>query len=92
MSTNGYVVLWRVELSAEHVPTGETTHYRGGEVLPPPHSLQIAQYPDDNGYYLFYLDKNGTELTDTYHDDVASAMAQAEWEFEVKADEWEKLD
>lgn len=91
MSASDYVVLWSVRLSSKHVPTGKTTHYRGEEVLSPPHSLQIAQHPDDDGYYLFYLDENRNELTDTYHNDIPSAMAQAEWEFGVKAEEWKKL-
>jgi hypothetical protein len=91
MSKNAYDVLWTVELSAGHLPTGKTTHYAAGEILSPPHSLQITRYKDDAGYYLLYLDETGMEMTDTYHDDVESAMAQAEWEFGVKADEWQKL-
>ena len=91
MSKNDYVVLWSVKLAGKHAPTGRTTHYRGQEVLSPPQNLQIAQYPDDEGYYLLYLDENGDELTDTYHNDIASAMAQAEWEFGVKVSEWERV-
>lgn len=59
--------------------------------MPPPHSLRTARYQDDDGCYLLYLDEKHDELTDTYHDDVASAMAQAEWEFGVKETEWERV-
>ena len=83
-----YIVLQRVRLSKHHVPTGKTEHYLGNELLPTPFELNIAQYFDDDGYYLFYLDKNGVVLTDTYHDDIQSAMEQAEWEFGVKTTDW----
>jgi hypothetical protein len=88
MKQGDYIVLWELELGAVHLPTGKTTHYHGGAVLPAPSSLRIAQYPGDSGYYLLYLDAFGEELTDTYHDDLASAMAQAEWEFGAKPSEW----
>jgi hypothetical protein len=90
VSESGYVVMWRVRIAGKHVPTGNTAHYRGDAVLPPPQSLQIAQYPGDEGYYLLYLGENGEELTDTYHGDVSSAMEQAEWEFGVKVSDWQK--
>jgi hypothetical protein len=57
--------------------------------MPPPSELRIVSYPDDNGYYLFYCDGNGVEMTDTYHESIERALSQAEWEFEVKPDEWE---
>jgi hypothetical protein len=85
-----YIVLSRARLADRHVPTGKTVHYRVNDVLPPPHSLQIAQYPGDEGYYLLYLHEQGREQADTYHGDVRSAMGQAEFEFGVKATEWKK--
>jgi hypothetical protein len=51
--------------------------------------LRIAQYPSDPGFYLLYCDGDGREMTDTYHDSLEEAMAQAEWEFETKEGEWE---
>jgi hypothetical protein len=75
-----------------HAPTGKTVHRLGDEVLPPPHNLQIAQYPGDSGYYLFYLDERGEVQTDTWHEDIRSAMRQAEFEFGVKFIEWEKAE
>ena len=44
------------------------------------------------GYYLLYLDSEGNELTDTYHDTLESAFDQAEWEFRVQPAEWEEVD
>jgi hypothetical protein len=91
VSDTEYVVLWKVRITGLHRPTGKTVHYSGGEVVPTPSELQIAQYPGDDGYYLFYLDESGQEMTDTFHDDIRSAMDQADWEFEVKSSEWEKV-
>jgi hypothetical protein len=87
-SMKGYIVLRQVRLSDKHKPTGGTRHYKGSEVLPPASQLWIARYPDDLGYYLLYLDANGNELTDTYHDSLDEAIAQASWEFNVQPSEW----
>jgi len=87
---SGYIILRQVKLSSSHnQPTGKTHHYHGKKELPAPAMLQIAKYSEDPGYYLLYLDANGNELTDTYHDSMEEAIAQAEWEFQVKPSEWE---
>lgn len=86
-----YQIFWKVKISNLHKVTGKTRHYSGEELLPVPSELQIAQYPGDDGYYLFYLDADGQEMTDTFHDDVKGAMEQAEWEFEVKPSEWTEI-
>lgn len=80
--------LYEVELRSDHQPTGKTRHELNGVLLPPPVLLRIVQYDGDPGYYLFYCDETGCEMTDTYHDSVEQAMAQANWEFNVKAEEW----
>lgn len=80
-------ILKTIELKPFHVPTGKTRHYHGG-LLPAPSSLRIGQYPGRTGFYLFYLDKDGRELTDTYHSTLSEAMSQAEFEFLVKPEEW----
>ena len=90
------MVLARIRLGERHRPTGRTKHYYGlpgGErhEVPVPVELRITKYEGDAGYYLFYCDESGQELTDTYHDSVADAMAQAEWEFGVRPDEWQTL-
>jgi hypothetical protein len=71
--------------------TGNTRHYRGN-LLPPPYSLKIVQLSEDldAGYYLLYLDAAGAEMTDTWHDSVEAAMAQAEFEFGLMPSEWNR--
>lgn len=83
------MLLRRLQLTPARSPTGKTRHWSGGELLPAPSELRIVKYPDDPGFYLFYCDSDGKELTDTYHDSLEGALAQAEWEFEAKASEWE---
>jgi hypothetical protein len=72
-----------------HCLTGKTRHVAGGLPLPVPTELQIVKYPGDPGFYLFYCDNDGIVMTDTYHDSLEGAMAQAAWEFETTPSEWE---
>jgi hypothetical protein len=55
-------------------------------------ALAIARYDDEEGIYLFYCDEGWNAVTDTYHDTIEHAIAQAEFEFEsvtfVEADAW----
>jgi hypothetical protein len=83
------VILRRLRLTQAHSPTGKTRHRSGGALLPPPAELRIAQYSNDPGYYLLHYDSDGREMTDTYHDSLEDAIAQAEWEFGAHEGEWE---
>ncbi len=83
-------IIKRVLLGPMHQPTGNTRHNINGVPMPAPVELRIVKYDvADRGYYLYYCDRFGTEMTYTYHDSVEEAMAQAEWEFNVKKDEWQ---
>jgi hypothetical protein len=82
-------VLLEVELTDRHRPTGGSRHFKGGELLSAPKSLRIVRYPDDPGIYLLYLDKDGQEQTDTWHQSVDDAQSQATFEFEVRPEEWQ---
>jgi hypothetical protein len=83
-----YKVIKRAFLKDRTKPTGKTKHYSDQNQLPMPFSLEIVQYYDDDGYYLFYIDINGQVQTDTYHDSLQGAISQAEWEFELTDDAW----
>jgi hypothetical protein len=91
MADTRLIVLRRLVLKPEHRPTGKTRHY-GASELPPPSILKVVKYADDQGYYLFYCDMAGEEFTDTYHESLEAALAQAEWEFGVKPAEWEPVE
>jgi hypothetical protein len=80
-------VVRTVELGG-HPRTRRTKHSAHGRELPTPAALMIAQLPPDPGFYLLYLDVDGNEMTDTYHDAVGGALAQAQWEFDLTESEW----
>lgn len=87
---NGYTILKSIILKGpHHAQTGRTRHYEGNVELPPAAELKIVKYEDSEGYYLLYFDADGNEVTDTFHDTMEDAFAQAEWEFNVKPFEWE---
>lgn len=62
-------------------PTGGTRHCVGGQLVEYFAGLAIAQYDSASGVYLFYCDAAWNCVTDTFHDDVADAVDQAEFEF-----------
>jgi hypothetical protein len=64
------------------------SHYVKGELIEEIYGLQIVCYADDAGYYLLYLDKNGKEITDTYHETIESAIEQADLEFNLTDNLW----
>lgn len=84
-------IVRRIQLRPSHASTGKTRHYFGTEPLSSPSELRIVIYQGDPGYYLFYCNSTGDVLTDTYHDKLSGAVDQAEWEFNVKDNEWEIL-
>jgi hypothetical protein len=84
-----YKISYQIELGESHPPTFKTRHYHGNKVERPASFLQIAGYPDEEGYYLLYLDELKKEITDTFHETIEAAMQQAEWEYGVRPTEWE---
>lgn len=69
-------------------PSGKSRHIHGGVELPPPAELRIVRYGENSGFYLFCCRADGDEVTDTSRGSSEEAMAQAEWEFRVRSDEW----
>ncbi|MBA3393759.1 MAG: hypothetical protein H0T89_14015 [Deltaproteobacteria bacterium] len=79
----------RVRLGPSHVPTGYTRHDAGGELIPAPAELHIVRMDGDPGFLLLYLDEQGNEMTDTYHESLERALEQARREFGVEPSEWQ---
>lgn len=69
-------------------PTGKTKHYDVDGLITAITKLQVVQYAEDPGYYLFYLGVDDVVLTDTYHDTVDKAAHQAAWEYELLDSDW----
>ena len=85
-----------VSLGPSHQPTGRTKHQYGLPAdynpvdVPTPRSLRIVRLESEEGYYLLYCDAQGVDLTDTFHESVEDAMAQAELEFTVRPEDWHR--
>ena len=62
-------------------PTGGTRHVVGDTEVDDFAAVAIAQYDSTPGFYLLYCDTDWNALTDTYHESVEDAIAQAEFEF-----------
>jgi hypothetical protein len=78
---DGAVVIRWADVSADVLPTSRTRHVVEGEAEGAFAALAIGRYPDAEGYYLFYLDPSGDAVTDTYHDTLEGAVAQADYEY-----------
>jgi hypothetical protein len=67
---------------ARSQPSGKTRHGAGGVEASLFAAVAIARYEDDpSNVYLFYCDRSWNVVTDTSHEDVAAAIAQANFEF-----------
>ena len=67
---------------ARSQPTGKTRHVAGGAEVSDFAAAAIARYDEEpTGVYLFYCDRGWNVVTDTWHEDVAAAVAQANFEF-----------
>ncbi|MGJ5815954.1 hypothetical protein [Paludibaculum fermentans] len=81
--------IWlRLELRPEHRSTVKTTHHVGGELAPHPSRLAIGSFDEGPGFYLLYFDEQGNEITDTFHDSIEAAQAQAAFEFDTLPGDW----
>jgi hypothetical protein len=71
---------------AQAQPTGNTMHVVHGVVANRFAAVAIAKYDEDaRGVYLFYCDDDWNVITDTLHEDVSSAIQQANFEFGLLA-------
>ena len=81
-------------MKSDHVPTGRTRDFYGlpddpnRVELPPPVLLRIVHYDADDCFYLLYCNADGVELTDTFRDSIEDAQRQAQFEFNVRTEEW----
>ena len=86
-SLGGAVVLKAARLfPAAH--TGNTRHSVAGAPLKAASRLAIAQYPGQPGFYLFYCDDAWAVMTDTWHQTMDDAEAQAEFEYKGSSNAW----
>ena len=86
-----YNIIKTIKLKSYHQSTGNTHHYRSGQELTNIRQLKIVQIEPEKGFYLLYFDEKDNELTDTLHSTLEDAFKQAEFEFNIKPDEWEDI-
>jgi hypothetical protein len=72
----------------KHQRTGNTQHFVDGSLTANFHGLAICSYEGSDGYYLFYCDSSWESVTDTYHDTIADAKDQAEFEYSNTENDW----
>ena len=84
-----------VSLDERHLRPGRTRHFisdgKGQREFPAFESLVVTTYPSDSGCYLMHVCASG-ETADTWHENLEDALYQAEYEFEVRPDEWTEID
>ena len=80
------VVLWSV-IDDRHHLTGGTRHVIAGQEMHAPSGLAICQ-DGPQSFFLFYCDEVWRSMTDTWHQDLDSARAQAEFEFANVSATW----
>lgn len=81
-------ILFAAKSEVGFAPTRGTVHYvKGNRLTEIPVELRIIQL-GENGFYLIRLDKDGEELTDTFHESIDQAMHQARWEYSIEPNTW----
>ncbi|HEY4354738.1 MAG TPA: hypothetical protein VGN16_03245 [Acidobacteriaceae bacterium] len=89
------VAIRKAVLAAHHLSSGRTRHTisdsKGTRSFPPFTELVIAKDPGESGYFLMHHCSDGS-AADTFHLTLEDAMYQAEWELDVKPEEWTVID
>ena len=72
--------------------SGKTIHFIGtfqkAEQLPPPAWVEIVQ--EAEGFYLLRYNSEGHFLADTWHQTLAEAKEQAQFEYYIEEKDWIK--
>ena len=84
----------KATLGAPHHYASRTKHtvkdQHGSRDFPPFVCLEIVQDPRAESCYLFHISEDG-QIADTWHETIADAIDQAEWELGVRPDEWQSV-
>lgn len=86
---SGAQVLLYTPIDGRHTHTGNTRQIVNGAVLGAASGLAICQYPGDQEVYLFGCDAHWASQSDTWHQCVADAKDQAEFEYAGTAATWQ---
>ena len=86
---DGARVVMHTPIDSRHRPTGNCLQIVDGVATGPASALAICQYDGADGFYLFGCDSDWNTVTDTFHDTVEEAQAQAEFEYEGVSSTWQ---
>jgi hypothetical protein len=81
------VIAWAM-IGPDVRPTGNTKHWVDGRLIGPAAGLAICRATDGNGYYLFSCDPAWEGVADTWHETLAGAKVQAEFEYQGVSGQW----
>jgi hypothetical protein len=82
------VVCW-TPIDVRHRHTGNTEQRSHGVLLDPAAALVIGQYEGETAFYLFGCESSWRPQSDTWHQTLAEAKAQAEFEHEGVSATWQ---
>ena len=71
-----------------HRHTDGTQQIVSGVLLGPAAGLAICQYDGERAFYLFGCDAEWNSTSDTWHETLEDALAQAEHEYEGSSATW----
>lgn len=80
------VVLWS-PLDGRHQATGRTRQLVATRQVPAPSGLAICR-ESDASFFLFFCDAAWRPITDTWHEGLDEARAQADFEFTNLSSTW----
>lgn len=84
----GARVLLYTPVDERHRHTDGCRHFVGGGLMGPAAGLAICQYEGDSAVYLFGCDEDWGTVTDSWHETLEEAKAQAEFEYEGVSATW----
>jgi hypothetical protein len=86
---DGATVDMHTSIDGRHRATGKCRQIVNGMIMSPASGLVICHYEGEDGFYLFSCDENWNVVTDTLHDTLEGAQAQAEFEYEGVSATWQ---
>ena len=84
----GAKVICYTPIDERHHPTGNTKQIVNGVVLGPAAGIAICQYEGEEYFYLFGCDEQWNCRSDTWHEELEDAKAQAEFEYQGTSGTW----
>jgi len=87
----GCRVISYTPIDERHAFTGKTRHTVRGELIGAMSGLAICQPKGTQEFYLFGCDGDWNVVTDTWHQSLEEARAQAEFEYEGVSTTWSYL-